>query len=59
MAADESKKAEMKEKVESFKSQWSSMEMELVGNVTPQVYRQLEEEYEKITKRYSSLAHKS
>ena len=58
-AADENKKAEIEEKVESFKSKWSSMEMELVGNVTPQVYKQLEDEYEKITKRYASLAHKS
>ena len=55
-AADESKKAEVKEKLESFKSKWSNMEMELAGKVTPQVYQQLEKEYEKITKKYASMA---
>jgi hypothetical protein len=54
-AADESKKAEIKEKLESFKSKWSNMEMELASKVTPQVYQQLEQEYEKITKKYASM----
>jgi hypothetical protein len=58
-AADESKKAEIKEKLESFKSKWSNMEMELAGKVTPQVYQQLEKEYEKITRKYASMAGQS
>ena len=55
-AADESKKAELEGKVDSLKSKWSSMIMEVAGEVTPQTLQNLEKEYEEITKKYASLA---
>ena len=58
-AADNGKKSEMQEKLDSYKSKWSDMKMDLGGNVTPQALEELDKEYEKIKKRYASLADKS
>jgi len=55
-AADESKKAEIKEKLNSFKSKWSNMKMEMGGEVTPQTLDELDKEYEKIKTKYASMA---
>ena len=55
-AADESKKAEMKEELNSFKSKWSNMKMEMDGELTPQSLNELDKEYDKITTKYASLA---
>jgi len=58
-AADESKKAEMKEKLDSFKTKWANIKMEMNGEITPQTLDKLDNEYQKITKKYISLTHKS
>ncbi len=58
-ASDNGKKAEMDEKLDSYKSKWSDLKMELGGNVTPQALNELDKEYKKITKKYASLAGKS
>jgi hypothetical protein len=55
-AADESKKAEMKGELNSFKSKWSNMKMEMDGELTPQAFDKLDKEYDKITTKYASLA---
>lgn len=58
-AADESKRAEMKEKLDSFKTKWTNIEMEMGSELTPQELNKLDNEYQKITKKYISLTHKS
>ena len=58
-ASDNGKKAEMNEKLDSYKSKWSDMKMEMDGQLTPQALNELDEEYKKITKKYASLAGKS
>ena len=55
-AADESKKAELKDKLDSFRSKWSDMKMEHGGELTPQDLNKLDNEFEKITSKYASLA---
>jgi hypothetical protein len=55
-AADKSEKTEMKEGLNSFKSKWSDMKMEMDGEVTPQALDELDKEYDKITTKYASLA---
>jgi len=56
-AADDIKRAQLKEKIDSYKLKCSTKmsEMELNANVTPQVINKLEREYKKITKKYTSL----
>ncbi len=58
-AADESKRAEMKEKLDSFKTKWANIEMEMGSELRPQELNKLDNEYQKITKKYISLTHKS
>ena len=58
-AANEAKRAEMKADLDSFKSKWSNMIMEISNELTPQAVRELETEYKEITKRYASLAGQS
>ena len=58
-ASDNGKKAEMEGKLDSYTSKWSDMKMEMGGDVTPQTLNELDKEYEKITKKYASLAGKS
>jgi len=60
-SADQSKKAEIEKKLESYKAKWSDMKMQLGlnGNVTPQALEKMENEYQKIAKKYASLAGKS
>ena len=57
-AADETHRAELKEKIDSYKLQCSAMisELELADKVTPQVMKELEREYKEITKKYTSLS---
>jgi hypothetical protein len=57
-AADENKRTELKEKIESYRLKCSNMisEMELNNNATPQVIKELEKEYKEITKKYTSLS---
>ena len=58
-AADDSKRVEMKEKLDSFKTKWTNMKMEMNAEITPQTLNKLDDEYQKITKKYISLTHKS
>ena len=57
--ADKSKKAEIEEKLNSYKSLWTYMKIEMSSEITPQVLNQLDQEYNNITKKYSTLAGKS
>ena len=54
-SADDSKKADLKEKLDSFKAKWTEIKIEMDGQVTPQTLNELDIEYEKITKKYASL----
>jgi hypothetical protein len=49
----------MDEKLNSYKSKWSDLKMEMDGQLTPQALDELDKEYKKITKKYASLAGKS
>jgi len=56
-AADETQKAQLKEKIESYRLKCSAVisELELNDKATPQVIKKLEEEYKEITKKFESL----
>ena len=56
-AADDTQRVELKEKIDSYKLKCSDMisDMELNNKATPQVIKELESEYKKITKKYESL----
>ena len=56
-AADDTKRAQLKEKIDSYKLKCTAMisELELNNKVTPQVMNELEREYKDITKKYASL----
>ena len=56
-AADDAKRAQLKEKIDSFKLKCAReiSELELNANVTPQVIKNLEKEYKEITQKYTSL----
>jgi hypothetical protein len=58
-SADQSKKVEIEGILDSYKSKWSDMKMEMDGQITPQALDQLDNEYQKITKKYASLTSKS
>ena len=55
--ADDTNRAQLKEKIGSYKDKCSTKmsEIELNANVTPQVMKKLEKEYKEITKKYTSL----
>ena len=56
-AADDTKKAELKAKVDSYRHQCSDKINEIVASdkVTPQVMRELEKEFKEITQKYTLL----
>ena len=56
-AAGETQRAQLKEKIESYKLKCSTMisDFELNNKVTPQVVKELEDEYKEITKKYDLL----
>ena len=58
-AANNGKRAEMKEKIDSLISKWGDMKMEMGSEITPQILDKLEIQYQEITKKYKSLANKS
>ncbi len=53
--ADDTKKAQMKEKIDSYRLKWSARIGELNDTFTPQVMDKLEREFKEITKKYASL----
>jgi len=57
--ADKSKKAELEEILDSYNTKWTNMKIELSSEITPQALNTLDQEYQDITKKYSSLAGKS
>lgn len=57
--ADKSKKAELEEILDSYKTKWTNMKIEMSSEITPQALNTLDQEYQEITKKYSSLAGKS
>ncbi len=56
-AADDTQRVQLKEKIDSYKLKCSDMisDIELNNKATPQVIKELESEYKKITKKYESL----
>ena len=56
-AADNTQKAQLKDKIDSYRHKCSAMisELELNAKATPQVIKKLEREYKEITERYASL----
>ena len=57
--ADKGKKAELEEILDSYKTKWTNMKIEMSSEITPQALNTLDQEYQEITKKYSSLAGKS
>ena len=55
-AADDSKRAVMREKLDSLKAKWTEITIDMDGQVTPQTLDKFANEYNKITKKYDSLA---
>ena len=57
-AADGTQRAQLKEKIDSYKLKCSAMisDLELNNKATPQVIKELEREYKEITKKYTSLS---
>ncbi len=55
--ADETQRAQLKEKIDSYKLKCSAIisELELNDKFTPQVMNKLEREFKEITKKYVSL----
>ena len=53
--ADDAKKAELKEKIDSYRHEWSSKIGQLNDKVTPQVVNKLDKEYKEISKKYAAL----
>ena len=56
-AADDTQRAQLKEKIDSYRHKCSDMinELELNNKVTRQVMNEMEREYKKITEKYASL----
>ncbi len=54
--ADDSKRAVMREKLDSLKAKWTEIKIDMDGQVTPQALDKFANEYNKITKKYDSLA---
>ena len=53
--ADDTKRAELKEKIDSYRLKGLAMIGELNDKVTPQVMQELEDQFKAITKKYTSL----
>ena len=57
--ADDSHKAELQKKLESYISKWTEMKMDMGSELTPQVLDKLDSEYQQLAKKYKTLSHKS
>lgn len=53
--AGDTEKAQLKEKIDSYRHKWSAGISELNDKVTPQVMNEMEREYNEITKKYETL----
>ena len=54
--ADKNGIAEVKAKIESFKSRWSDMKVDMASELTPQVLNKLDDEFNMITKKFQAIA---
>ncbi len=54
-SADETKRAQLEEKIDAYRHKWSAGISDLNDKVTPQVMNELESKFKEITKRYESL----
>ena len=57
--ADESKRASMKEKMESFATKWSGMKMDMGDNITPNALDEFDKQFKQIANKYAKLNGKS
>ena len=58
-AADEAKKTELKAKLDTFKSKWSDMEMDMADRLTPNDLEKFDRQYKEIEKKYTEISGKS
>ena len=54
--ADTNGISEMKAKIDTFKSGWSDLKMEMAMEITPQDLNQLDDEFKMITKKYQAIS---
>jgi hypothetical protein len=52
---DDSKRAELENKVKTYMTAWVDTKSEMMDAITPQVLDELDHEYQKITQKYQSL----
>jgi hypothetical protein len=57
--ADDSQKAELQKKLESYITKWTQMKIEMGSELTPQVLDKLDVEYQKLAKEFKTLSGKS
>jgi t-SNARE complex subunit (syntaxin) len=57
--ADETKKSELEEKLNTYISNWTEMKIEMGSEITPQTLDKFDQEYQEITKKFQTLAKKS
>lgn len=57
--ADESQKAELETKINSYMEKWTDMKIKMGSDMTPQVLDKLDNEYQEYAKKYKSLSGKS
>ena len=57
--ADTNGIAKLKAKIESFKSRWSNMKIDMSSEITPQVLNELDDEFKMITKKFQAISDKA
>jgi uncharacterized protein YxeA len=57
--AEDSQKAELQTKVQSYMDKWTEMKIEMGSELTPQVLDKLDAEYQRLAKEFKTLSGKS
>jgi len=57
--AENSQKAELQKKVESYMEKWTQMKIEMGSDLTPQVLDKLDSEYQKLANEFKTISGKS
>lgn len=57
--ADETKKAELEEKLNDYISKWTEIKIEMGSEITPQALDKLDQQYQEITKKFKALTKKT
>ena len=57
--ADEAKKSELDAKLKDLMTIWSATKSDMIDNITPQALDELDNEYQKLTKKYQELSNHS